>query len=90
LVVRVGKGSLKLCKCFFLIGFIFWEMWLKEVFSESMCFFDVVSCPSSLWCPKWWRRFLGLFYFLGRPPQRIVSGFCWCETLQKCFNATMT
>jgi hypothetical protein len=39
---------------------------LLLMFSESACFFDVASCPSSLCCPKWWRRFLDLFYFLGR------------------------
>jgi hypothetical protein len=47
-----------------------------------VCFFNVASCPSSLRCPKWWRRFLDLFNFLGRLPQGIVSGFCWCKTLQ--------
>jgi hypothetical protein len=33
------------------------------------------------------RRFLDLFYFLGHLPQGIVSGFCWCKTLQECLDA---
>jgi hypothetical protein len=32
-------------------------------------------------------RFLDLFHFLGRLPQGIVSGFCWCKALQECFDA---
>jgi hypothetical protein len=52
-----------------------------------VCFLNVASCPSSLRCPKWWRRFFDLFYFPGHLPQGIVSGFCWCKTLQECKDA---
>jgi hypothetical protein len=52
-----------------------------------MCFFDVASCSSPLWCSKRWRRFLDLFCFLGLLPQGIVSGFCWREALQECLRS---
>jgi hypothetical protein len=29
----------------------------------------------------------GLLTCLGRLPQGIVSGFCWCKTLQECLDA---
>jgi hypothetical protein len=48
-----------------------------------MRFFSVVSCPGSLWCPKWWRRFGVLFDFLGYLPQRIIGEVCWSEALQE-------
>jgi hypothetical protein len=48
--------------------------------------FNVAYYPSSLRCPKLRRRFLDLFYFLGCLPQGIVSGFCWCRTLQECLD----
>jgi hypothetical protein len=41
------------------------------MFGEGMSFFSVVSCPSYLWCPKWWRRLDDLFDFLGYLPQRM-------------------
>jgi hypothetical protein len=30
------------------------------------------------------------FFFLGRLPQRTVSGFCWCKTLQECSDAIIS
>jgi hypothetical protein len=92
LVVRVGKGSPEVVQVLLPIRVHFLRDAADRysVFSESVCFFDVASCPSSLWCPKWWRSFLDLFDFLGRLPQGIASGFCWCETLQECSDAIIS
>jgi hypothetical protein len=71
-------GVEKLCKRFFVFMLIFLGMRLKKfanVFTKDVCFLDVASYPSSLRCPKLWRRFLDLFYFLGHLPQEIVSRF---------------
>jgi hypothetical protein len=54
---------------------------------EDMRIFSVGFCPSSLWCPKWWRRFGDLFDFLGYLPQGIVGGFCRSEALQESLYA---
>jgi hypothetical protein len=53
------------------------------VFGEGVSFFSVVSCPGSWLCPKWWRKFGGVFDFLGYLPQRIIGGVCWSESLQE-------
>jgi hypothetical protein len=59
------------------------------VFGEGVSFFSVVSCPGSLWYPKWWRRFGDLFDFLGYIPQRIIGGVCWSEALQESLYAVV-
>jgi hypothetical protein len=56
---------------------------LFQVIGEGVSFFSVVSCPGSLWRPKWWRRFGDLFDFLGYLLQRTVGGACWSEALQE-------
>jgi hypothetical protein len=53
------------------------------VLGEGVRFFSVVSCPGSLWYPKWWKRFGDLFDFLGYLPQRIIGEVCWSEALQE-------